>query len=101
MTRRLGRLARFHARVVLLMTGFFGSVIDRGTQARFFGVAARALGLVQCFFFRACGIAARVKVVLARHQLGRIAVGCVLARVLRPFAVPELCGERIVRSGDR
>src|SRR6185436_1388644 len=59
----------------------------------------RALGLMQRFFFRASGIAACVKVVLACHELGRIAVGCVLARVLGSLAVPKFCGERVVGAG--
>src|SRR5262249_8751960 len=97
---RLGRLRRLHAHVVLLMTDFFGSVIDRGAPARFFSVPARALGLMQRLFFRARSIATRVEVVLARHELGRIAVGCVLALVFGALAVPELCGERSVGAGD-
>jgi hypothetical protein len=100
MTRRLGRLRRFHARVVLLMTGFFRNVVGCGAQACLLGIPACALGLMQRFFFRASGIAARVEIVLARRQLGRIAVGCVLARVLGSFAVSELCRECIVRAGD-
>jgi hypothetical protein len=99
-TRRLGRLRRLHARVVLLVTNLFGSVIGRGAPAHLFGVSARALCLMQHLFFRASRITARVEVVLARHELGRVAVGCVLALVFGALTVPELCGERIVGAGD-
>ena len=88
MTRRFRWLRRLHARVVLLVTQLFRRVIGRGAQACFFGGPACVRGLVQCFFFGTRAFAARMIVLLAGGELGRVAVGCVLARILLVFAVP-------------